>query len=454
MSDTQKTLDITQQQKVTYCVPLWLRDEQIKQNLRIPALRESDAVTELRDEPIAIVGYGPSLNQTWEELKNFKYIVTTSGAHRFLIDKGIIPTYHVDVDPREHKIKLIGEPHKDVQYLLASACHPKYFSLLHDGGFQVKRWHVFDNKEDAMRTLPAGEWSLFGGSDAGLRAVVVARFLGFVNQHVFGMDGCEGESGKHAAAHPSQPKGHALTEYEGKTYKTTTAMLECVRHLHHEFDQLPDVVPTFHGEGLAQAMMKNYVPKAAVKGTASVGIVKPELISAGYRDLNEKLHKENLAYGVGGGKHVETVLKIADSIKTHSILDYGCGKGYLAKAIPYPIWEYDPAITGKDEPPRPADLVVCTDVLEHIEPDRLKFVLDDIRRCTKQVAYLTIHTGKAQKVLSDGRNAHLIVRKKAWWKRQLEQFFVVPKIIEKGIELHLVVAPKYKKMKKKELVAA
>jgi hypothetical protein len=37
-----------------------------------------------------------------------------------------------------------------------------------------------------------------------------ARYLGFVEQHVFGMDGCEGATGKHAGAHPSQAKKRSI----------------------------------------------------------------------------------------------------------------------------------------------------------------------------------------------------------------------------------------------------
>src|SRR5206468_4084203 len=126
---------------------------------------------------------------------------------------------------------------------------------------------------------------------------------------------------------------------------------------------------------------------------AVIAMNKPELISAEYRDLNSRLHTENLAYGVGGGSHAETVINVVKATKATSVLDYGCGKGYLAKALPFPIWEYDPAIPGKDIAPRAADLVCCLDVLEHIEPDKLQFVLDDIRRVTKSVGYFVIHTG-------------------------------------------------------------
>jgi hypothetical protein len=433
-------LDITKKHDVQYCIPLWLRDEQIKHAISIVKDRIQPVPAEQRgDEKCAVVCFGPSLNDTWEQIKDYKYILSCSGSHKFLLDRGLIPTWHVEVDPRAHKVKLIGTPHKDVEYLISSTCHPDVFK--HLSGHNVKLWHVFANEDEALRTLPKGEWALTGGSNVGLRALTIARFLGFTDLHIFGMDGCEGKSGKHAAEHPNQPQDHSLTKYNGVEYKTTTAMLECAKQTFHELNQMPGVKATFYGDGLVQAMAKDYVP-AYTPQSGFIGFNKPLLISDEYKELNARLHRENLTYGVGGGRHAETILKLAQSIKSQSILDYGCGKGYLSKAIPFPIWEYDPAIPGKDEAPRPADIVVCTDVLEHIEPDMLKFVLDDLRRCTKQVGYFVIHTGPARKTLPDGRNTHLIQQDHNWWHAKLSKFFTVGKIVKAGPELHIMVGPK------------
>ncbi len=435
-----KPLDASVPQAVSYCIPLWLRDEQIKHSMTRTKGRISSR--EPHDDEIAIVCYGPSLNDTWEEIKKFKYVMSCSGSHKFLIDRGIIPTFHAEVDPRPHKADLISTPHKDVEYLIASACHEKVWSLLE--GYNVKLWHIFDGNEEPFRLLPAGEWALTGGCSVGLRTMTLARFFGFRKQHIFGMDGCEGASGKHAAAHPMQPNNSSPCEYDGKVYQTTPSMLETARQTWHELDQMQDVIATFHGEGLVQAMAKNYVRKPASQKFNPIGISKPELISATYAEMNRTLHKTNLSYGVGGGRHIDTVLKLAKNLSTSSILDYGCGKGYLAKGIPFPIWEYDPCVPGKEESPRPAELVVCTDVLEHIEPDRIQFVLSDLRRCTKRLGFFTIHTGPARKSLPDGRNAHILQRDEKWWRKKLSRFFQIASIQAVGPELYVVVTPKEK----------
>jgi hypothetical protein len=435
------TLTVTEKQKVTYCIPLWLRDEQVKLNTARVRGRIRPAY-DTRADPIAVVNFGPSLNETWEQIRRYRYVISCSGSHKFLLEHGIVPTWHVDVDPREHKCLLLGTPHKEVEYLISSACHPKLFALLE--GFNVKLWHVFTAEEDPARTLPAGEWALTGGCSAGLRTMTIARFLGFKNLHIFGMDGCEGASGSHADEHPNRPKSMQACEYQGVSYRTTPAMLAAAQETFHELDLMPDVKPTFYGEGLVQAMARDWVRKSKADGlNMLIAYEKPKLISDEMRRLNAQLHQERLEYGVAAGRHAPMLLKMMAKTPTiKSVLDYGCGKGYLAKALPFPIWEYDPAIAGKEESPRPADLVCCFDVLEHIEPDKLEFVLGDLGRCVKQVGLFVIHTGPAKKSYADGRNTHLIQKPEAWWRSRLERFFKIAQIFTKGPELYVVVSPR------------
>ena len=448
MTKERTVLNADEPQKVGYCIPMWLRDEQIKLAIaRVPG--RITGATALRTDPIAVVGFGPSLRQTWERVREFRYVISCSGSHKFLLERGIVPTYHVEVDPRAHKVELIGPPHRSVEYLIASTCHPKVFDHLE--GFNVKLWHVFDATDDGIRVLPPGEWAVTGGCDVGLRAMTLSAFLGFRDLHVFGLDGCaeSGDGLRHADEHPHGRQIYATTEYDGRTYYTTPAMLEAARQTFHELNQMPTVHATFYGDGLVQAMAKHYVPNPIATGdkplTNIVAFQKPELISATYAALNAQLHRENLAYGVGGGKWAETVKKLRAATNAQSVLDYCAGKGYLAKALDFPIWQYDPAIPDIAASPRPADLVICTDVLEHVEPDLLRFVLHDLARCVRKVGFFVVHTGPANKTLPDGRNTHLIQKGELWWRKKLERVFTVGDIKKKGPELLIVVGPKRKK---------
>ncbi len=65
--------------------------------------------------------------------------------------------------------------------------------------------------------------------------------------------------------------------------------------------------------------------------------------------------------------------------------------------------------------PKPCDLIVCSDVLEHVEPDKIDAVLSHIFQISGMGAYVVIATRPANAILPDGRNAHLIVKPSAWW---------------------------------------
>lgn len=150
------------------------------------------------------------------------------------------------------------------------------------------------------------------------------------------------------------------------------------------------------------------------------------LITENYRALNKELHAKG-AYGAGGFRWADMVLGLRSETESTSVLDYGCGQGNLGKALGSPDWfrEYDPAIEGKDIEPKPADLVICTDVLEHIEPDMLDNVLKHIANLSLRAVFLVISIVPAQKKLPDGRNAHLSVHSADWWRERLEKLFIV-----------------------------
>jgi hypothetical protein len=159
-----------------------------------------------------------------------------------------------------------------------------------------------------------------------------------------------------------------------------------------------------------------------------------QLISPAYLDMQRQLHAAPRGYGQRGHKWADVVCALIAEYRATSVLDYGCGQGALGRALReralpgVRIAEYDPAIAGKDALPTFADLVVATDVLEHIEPDRLDAVLGHLRMLTRKALWLVVSTCETAKILADGRNAHLIVQPGIWWRTRLEAcgFTVLP----------------------------
>lgn len=151
------------------------------------------------------------------------------------------------------------------------------------------------------------------------------------------------------------------------------------------------------------------------------------LISESYRKLNEELHVSPRGFGASGRKHSNEVLLTVRRFECESVLDYGCGQGTLREALLHAnptldVREYDPAIPGKSEPPQLlADLVVCTDVLEHVEPECLEEVLLHIHSLSRKATFFVIALTPGSKELADGTNTHKIVQPHIWWRDMLKK---------------------------------
>ena len=160
------------------------------------------------------------------------------------------------------------------------------------------------------------------------------------------------------------------------------------------------------------------------------------LITEEYRQMQAELHK-NPNYGVSSTIFAPIVDLIIEDHQLTELLDYGAGKCRLRDSLTQSVkyYPYEPSNPEMSNKPEPRELVCCIDVLEHIEPDCLDDVLDDLQRLTLKYGLFTIHTGPAQKILPDGRNAHLIQEPWSWWQTKLENRFKIVRnlVIDNGI---------------------
>jgi hypothetical protein len=174
-------------------------------------------------------------------------------------------------------------------------------------------------------------------------------------------------------------------------------------------------------------------------------------ISQEYLEQQQALH-QNPNYGIASLSFAPIVADVIRQTGVQSVSDYGAGKQNLLVGLKsagidsVDYYPYDPAFEEYGEP-KAADLVCCIDVLEHIEPDKLENVLLDLARITVNFGFFSIHMGPAAKILSDGRNAHLIQEPSSWWLPKLSKYFDVLHLQSHqmmGDGIWLIVRPKKK----------
>jgi len=188
--------------------------------------------------------------------------------------------------------------------------------------------------------------------------------------------------------------------------------------------------PKVAGKKLAQSLSS---PPPRLAGEADV---PTNLVSSDMAMQNEAIHV-HVKFGTSGGSWKPEVLALMRRHKVTSVLDFGCGQGTLGASIlaekvlreefPTLRWcEYDPGIPKKRRliaEENAVDLVTATDVLEHIEPEKLVANLQAIAVRAKKAIFFVIAYMPSGKILPDGRNSHLIQEKEKWWRKRLAENF-------------------------------
>lgn len=179
-----------------------------------------------------------------------------------------------------------------------------------------------------------------------------------------------------------------------------------------------------------------------------------DVISKAYRDEQVLLHSRPGGYGGKGSRYADTVEWLLRVFGATSVLDYGCGQGSLARVLRerhIECREYDPAIRGKDRLPDFVDLVVCTDVLEHVERDKLANVLNHIGLLARKAIFVVVALDPSGKTLSDGTNAHIIQQSPEWWEAKIDEHHWVRVDLS---ELPLPASMKIPEKRRKRWIAA
>ena len=159
-----------------------------------------------------------------------------------------------------------------------------------------------------------------------------------------------------------------------------------------------------------------------------------KLFSDHYVNQLEKLHHLKKSFGTAG--KYKGLTKWLDETQPASVLDYGCGKGNVIYNLKeqYPnctFAGYDPGVDAfRNIPYAKFEGLICTDVLEHIEPGYIDNVLVHIDSLFTKSAFFIIDTVPARKKLADGRNAHLILKNQEWWTTKITDKMPYSKIVK------------------------
>jgi len=165
-----------------------------------------------------------------------------------------------------------------------------------------------------------------------------------------------------------------------------------------------------------------------IKSTGAFKHEVDDLSTPEYREVLKATHEKykdgKRPWGSSAWRFIPQILKFYAEIDGNTLLDYGCGARTLQLQLkkldpPKRVMNYDPGLPGMEQMPKPCDLVVCTEVLEHVEPAKLINVLSHINSLALKGVFLTITCSEAGEILTDGRNAHLIVESPGWWLQKL-----------------------------------
>jgi len=166
-------------------------------------------------------------------------------------------------------------------------------------------------------------------------------------------------------------------------------------------------------------------------------------MSEDYLEQYRILHSEKSDYGTSSLDYLDEACLVIDYLSPKTVLDFGCGKGSLLKelSVRYPkieFYAYDPAIPGRDVLPiEKVDLIINTDVLEHIPEHQLPEIVEKIASISDN-CFFSLHHALAYQILPNGKNAHCTVKPKEWYYNLFCQYFKTPYPLKAGRHEHSV----------------
>lgn len=363
-------------------------DEEIYENIRINSARDKvwQKVIPAHDRVAVICGSGPSLKDNLEKIKEKRdqgcVIFALNGAAKFLYENGVYPDYQVILDAREETAQLIG-PAKE--HLFASQVHPSLFEQVPDAvlwQLDVGKPELFDHY------IP--DFAIIGGAaSVGNTTTCLAFAMGYRDLQLFGYDSSHRDGKGHAFSQPMNDGDPcASVHFNGKDYIASLTMKLQAEKFQETSRALIDAGCKIevHGEGLLPDMFR----------------AKTENLSE--KEKYERMWSHSTYRKYSPGEDIlHYFLDVADP--QGRIIDFGCGTGRAAKKLSdfgYDVVLVDFASNSRDPEAQHLPFIewdltqpliiqgeygYCTDVMEHIPPEDVDTVINNIMNAAPNVFF-------------------------------------------------------------------
>jgi SAM-dependent methyltransferase len=373
---------------------------------------------EAHDGHAVIVGGGPSLKKHIESIRkrqeHGQTVFCLNGTAEYVYKFGIRPDYLVIVDARPQNKRFIAK-HWARHLYLSSQCHPSLF-LDWDGLplRNVTLWHPVIDGIDEHIASDREYAKVGGGTTVGMSAMALAYTIGYRNLHLYGYDSSH-EDGSHAY---SQPDGDEALEVNifGRSFKSTLTMARQAELLPELCNTLIDLgcTITYECDGLFPWVMQNLVPMAEEEKYRRMWdlpeyrtVAPGELVADAFLKVAQPKGSV-IDFGCGTGRGA---LKLAEAGLSVTLVDFTeNSRDEAARSLPFIRWDF----SEPSEPPATADYGYCTDVMEHIPPDKVDVTIQNLMRASGRV-FFQISTVPDNLGALIGQPLHLTVQPHAWW---------------------------------------
>jgi SAM-dependent methyltransferase len=402
-------------------------DEELFRNIYLNSRKPVKWVKTLpaHDGQAVLVGGGPSLVDWIDEIRWRQSIgqtvfalnntVTVLAANDIDIDHQVI------LDARESNVAFLGYAK---HYYLASQCHP----LLFDRVKNVTLWHQHypDDMEQFDSKIPEynDDYALIGGgTTVGLSTMALVYTLGFRKLHLYAYDSSYRGNALHSYPQDDPQRVVCDVTAAGKIFKSTLSMAQQAELFPKLSDMLIDAgcVITLRGDGLLQHISK----MSAVKSDVSE------------KEKYEEMWKHDVYRDFSPGEQcIGTFIEVARPSPGSTVIDFGCGTG-RASAI---LDNYGLNVTAVDfasncldvkslnfvqadlseSIPVTAEYGYCTDVMEHIPPDKVDQTIRNIMRASGRVFFqISLVPDNCGTLI--GHQLHLSVHTYEWWLAKFKE---------------------------------